>query len=70
MVKLMMAVVWLSGQVDHVELKGSDYKDLAECQYHVRQMTFTNYTGGYQGGPTKNWSDLVVGGGFYCEVQK
>lgn len=72
MIKLMMAVVWLSGHVDHVELTGSKYETLRDCQAHVRQMTFTNHFNSgltYHGSDLlKNNADAIVGGGFYCEV--
>lgn len=71
MIKLIMAVVWLSGHVDHVELTGSKYETLRDCQLHARQLTFTNYTGP-RSGATRDFTadDVVVGGGFYCEVMK
>lgn len=69
MIKLMMAVVWLSGQVDHVELTGSKYETLRDCQAHVRQLTFTNhFNSSFTRATGKR--DVVVGGGFYCEVTK
>lgn len=65
MIKLMMAVVWLSGQVDHVELTGSKYETLRDCQIHARQLTFTDNFTYYR---ALRGDNRVVGGGFYCEV--
>jgi len=70
MIKLMMALVYLSGDVEYKELTGSEYSTIQDCQNHARQLSFT------WAAYNRVWSDKydqymqIVAGGFYCEVSE